>query len=478
MIFVIANASFAQSARKTDKPNIIFIMADDMGYGDPEVYNPDSKIPTPNMNELARKGMVFTDAHAASSVCTPSRYSFITGRYAWRSRLKSEVLWSGYDDPLIDKDEATVADILRSAGYATAVVGKWHLGINFQKPTGVDFVKPKDASGSGASGTRDVSFMKPTFGGPNDLGFDYFFGFASGHNLEPYAFMENRYTVGIPNVWREKGQSTKPGISAREVHEGWMVPGWDDTAIGPTLTEKALQFIEDNASNNRPFFLYLPATAPHRPCTPPDFIKGKSQAGERGDMVAEFDWMVGRVMKKLDELRISDNTLLVVSSDNGGTQTSDDGNDYGHASCGKLKSYKGALHEGGHRIPFIVRWPAVVKAGTTCNGLVSIMDLCATYSEILGLPAPQGDGISFLHLLKNPKAQSKRTQLVHHTFSGQFALRDGNWKFIPVRSSNDGHWRFELYDLANDPYEKVNLADSKPELVKSFRKTLDALINM
>ena len=247
---------------KAERPNIIFILADDMGYGDPQCYNPESKIPTPNMNRLAGEGMLFTDAHAASSVCTPSRYSFITGKYAWRSRLKSEVLWSGYDDPLIDKNEVTVADALQSAGYATAVVGKWHLGINFQKPLGFGFVKPKDWHEKGLKGTREVSFMKPTYGGPNDLGFDYFFGSGAGHNMEPHAFIENRYTVGIPGIWREKDQSTTPSRASTEVHEGWMVPGWKDPEIGPTLTEKALGFMQRNAAKKQPFFPLLAHRVP------------------------------------------------------------------------------------------------------------------------------------------------------------------------------------------------------------------------
>lgn len=460
------------------KPNIIFIMADDMGYGDPECYNRESKIPTPNMNRLAREGMLFTDAHAASSVCTPSRYSFITGKYAWRSRLKSEVLWSTYDEPLIHANETTIADAFQSAGYATAVVGKWHLGINFQKNLGVDFVRPKDWHENGQKGVRDVSFIKPNYGGPNDLGFNYFFGSGAGHNMEPHVFIENRYTVGLPTEWRNAKQNTRPGISSSEVHEGWMLPGWDDTQIGSTLTAKALNFIESNASKNQPFFLFLPMQSPHRPSTPPDFVKGISKAGERGDMVAEFDWTVGQVMAKLDSLAISENTILIVSSDNGATKTSDDGKDYGHKSCGLLNGFKASLNEGGHRVPFLVKWPKMVKRGSICDALVSIMDLFATFSEILHLPAEHGDGISFLNLLKNPNDQPARNGMVHHTYSGAYALRSANWKFIPVRSSKDGLWSYLLYDLNLDPYEKNNVSHLHPEMVKRFSNILNELINM
>ncbi|GAB3651558.1 arylsulfatase [Echinicola sediminis] len=469
---------FQSLAQQDSKPNVIFIMADDMGYGDPQCYNADSKIPTPNMNRLAKEGMVFTDAHSASSVCTPSRYSFITGKYAWRSELKREVLWSTYNDPLIDKSEETIADMFHSQGYATAAVGKWHLGINFLKNQGYGFVEAKDWHEKGIKGSREVNFMAPSYGGPNDLGFDYFFGSGAGHNMEPHVFIENRYTYGLPKVWREKGQSTKEGISASEVHEGWMIEGWDDTKIGPSLTEKSLQFIEENARLGKPFFLYFPTVAPHRPCTPADFAKGKSQAGERGDMVYEFDWTVGQVMEKLDELGIADNTLLIISSDNGGTATSDDGNDYGHKSCGDLNGYKASLLEGGHRVPFIVRWPRVVGSNTSSDELVSIMDIYATAAEVLGLEEPKGDGESFLSLLNGDSDRSSRTQMVHHTYSGQYALRSGKWKFIPHRSPKDGAWSFSLYDLSADRFEQNNLADRYPDKVREFKESLEKLISM
>lgn len=461
-----------------NRPNVIFIMADDMGYGDPQCYNPDSKIPTPNMDQLAREGLLFTDAHAASSVCTPSRYSIMTGKYAWRSELKKEVLWSTYNDPLIDRSETTIADMFKSQGYATAAVGKWHLGINFLKREGYRVVEGKDFHESALQGTRNVNFMAPTYGGPNDLGFDYFFGSGAGHNMEPHAFIENRYTLGLPTIWREKGQATRPGISAKEVHEGWMVDGWDDTVIGPTLTEKALAFIEKNAQAEQPFFLYLPAVAPHRPCTPPDFVKGKSQAGERGDMVVEFDWMVGQVMQKLKDLGIWENTILMVTSDNGGTPVSDDGKDYGHKSCGPLKGFKSSLNEGGHRVPLLVSWPAVIPAGVRSTGLVSLMDLYASCAELLSVPLPSGDGISFLHLLNRPDLPAHRLQMVHHTYSGNFALRDREWKFIPQRSAKDGSWSYQLYRLDEDPYETHNLAEELPDKVEYYKNLLEELIRM
>ncbi|MCH5597501.1 sulfatase-like hydrolase/transferase [Niabella ginsengisoli] len=239
---------------QSGKPNVIFIMADDMGYGDVACYNSESKIPTPNMNQLAREGMMFTDAHAASSVCSPSRYSFITGKYAWRSDLKREVLWSTFDDPLIDKSEVTIADMFQSMQYKTAVIGKWHLGIHFLQNKGFGYAQAKKWHESGVKGTKDVNFINPSYGGPNDLGFDYSFILGGGNNMEPFAFIENRFTLGLPTVWREKGEPTVKGTSASEVHEGWMVEGWDDTKIGSSFTEKSLDFIEKMRRQINHFF--------------------------------------------------------------------------------------------------------------------------------------------------------------------------------------------------------------------------------
>ncbi len=299
-------------------PNIIVIMADDMGYGDPGCYNPESKIPTPNMDKLAEQGVRFTDAHTASAVCTPSRYALLTGRYPWRSPLKKSVLWSGYDDPLITPGTLTLASVLKKHGYTTGIVGKWHLGLHFSRTKRNSFVEAKDHWSQ--ESVHDVDFNSPVWGGPNYIGFDYAFISAAGHNMEPFCYIENDYTVGIPTVWRKALEEIIPGVSALETSDGWMVEGWDPRLHGMNFTRKAQQFIHSAKSKNpdQPFFLYFPTVSPHRPCTPPDFIKGKSEAGERGDMVFEFDWTVGEIMKTLDSLGITDNTLLIVTSDNGG----------------------------------------------------------------------------------------------------------------------------------------------------------------
>ena len=448
----------------SDKPNLVIIMADDMGYGDPRCYNSESKIPTPNIDQLAAEGMLFTDAHTPSAVCTPSRYGLLTGRYAWRSRLKKEVLWSGYDDPLIFPEQSTLASLLQRHGYATAVVGKWHLGLNFMEKQGNRFVTTKSHHEKGLQGIRNVDFTLPAFGGASKLGFDFSFLSAAGHNMPPHCFIENDYTVGDPTIWREAKTPSVPGISGSEVHEGWMVPGWDDREIGPELTKQAAAFIRNQAGEN-PFFLYLPTVAPHRPCTPPDFIKGKSEAGDRGDMVAEFDWTVGEIVEALDQAGVAENTILIVTSDNGATRTSDNGQDYGHKSCGDLRGFKGGLHEGGHRVPFVLRWPARVEGGVENSNLLCLTDIFATMANLVGdtIHRPTNED-SFNQLAAILENQSVRPSMVHHDFGGHFAIRQGSWKLITRAKMKP----MELYDLSKDPAESQNLIESHPEMVKNM----------
>ncbi|MEX2567876.1 MAG: arylsulfatase [Cyclobacteriaceae bacterium] len=454
-------------------PNIVLIVADDMGYGDPGCYNPESKIPTPNMDELSKRGVRYTDAHAAASVCTPARYGILTGRYCWRSRLKKGVLWSGYDDPLIPTERETLASLLKDHGYKTGVVGKWHLGMNFLRKDQISFVKPKDYHFSGLNGTRDVDFTKPIYNGPNYLGFDYALVSAGGHNMEPHCFIENDFTLGIPDIWREAKAPLWEGISASEVHEGWMVEGWDDRTVGPDLTESAKDFITQAHSENpdQPFFLYFPTVSPHRPCTPPDFIKGKSEAGERGDMVAEFDWSVGEIMKTLASLGIEENTLLIVTSDNGATQVSDDGKDYGHDSCGDLRGFKGGLYEGGHRVPFIVSWPNQLEAGTVEDRLVCQTDFYSTFSKIVGEPIKKSSGEdSFDFLFTGKNDPGARNSLIMQNYGGDFAIREGDWKLLLTGNPSIGE--NELYDLKNDPREAVNLVMDHPDKVNELTTLL------
>lgn len=473
-LLLIAFSASALAAADRARPNIVLFLADDMGYGDPRSYNPASKIPTPHMDRLAAEGQRFTDAHTPAAVCTPTRYGALTGRYCWRTRLKKIVLWTEYEEPLIEPSRETVPRVLQRAGYRTSAIGKWHLGLNFAKPGG-GFVRGKPDHMKGAGGTRDVDFTRPVEGGPSALGFDRSFLLPGGINLEPHFWIENDRIVGTPSVWRAEGAPTKPGTSGVEVHEGWMTPGWSDEAVGPTLTAQAETFIAESAAAKQPFFLYFASQAPHRNCTPPEFARGRSQAGVRGDMVYEFDWTVGRVLAKLDALGIADNTIVIVTSDNGAVPKSDEGEDFGHKSNGDLRGSKGGLYEGGHRVPFLVRWPGHAPAGKTNASLVVLTDLLATFADLVGARLPGGaapDSFSVLPAFRGAAMDSvTRPAVVLHSGAGHFAIRRGPWKLIC-----DGQMKpAQLFNLELDPQEKANALAREPERAASLLAELQAI---
>jgi arylsulfatase A-like enzyme len=404
-----------------DRPNIVFIMADDMGYGDVGCYSPESKIPTPNMDRLAAQGMRFTDAHSASAVCTPSRYAVLTGRYCWRTSRKRGV-GGGFSLPLIDPARMTVASMLKGQGYATAAVGKWHVGLEFQ-PKERERPKPENWSDEG-----HWDYTKPVIGGPTRLGFDYFFGIAGSLDMPPYCFIENNRTVGVPSVEKDPYNPQQ--------RDGFMVPGWRDDEVDTTFAQKAVAWLERTVehSPDDPFFLYLTPSAPHRPCIPPGFAAGKSEAGPRGDMVWLVDWMVGQVDEALHRLGVAEDTLLIVTSDNGAQPCDVDGKTHGHKSCGDLRGHKADIWDGGHREPFIVRWPSRIQAGTVCDQTVCLADLMATAAEITDAERPDSaaeDSVSFLPaLLGESGDQPLREAIVHHSVDGMFSIRQGRWKLI------------------------------------------------
>jgi arylsulfatase A-like enzyme len=461
-----------------DRPSIIFIMADDMGYGDVGCYNPESRIPTPNMDRLAAEGMRFTDAHASSAVCTPSRYSVVTGRYCWRSNLKRGVNM-GHTLPIIDPGRLTVARMLREAGYATAAVGKWHLGLDWQPKAGYSAVRGED---DGAW----VDYEKPFRGGPLDLGFDYFFGISASLDMPPYCFLENDRTVGVPSLPKQPYHAQQ--------RRGFMTPGWDDTQVDVEHARKAVAWLEGchEGDPQQPFFLYLTPSNPHRPCVPPDFVKGSSEAGPRGDCVALVDWLVGEITNCLERLGRAENTLVIVTSDNGARPADVDGKTHGHKSCGDLRGYKSHIWEGGHREPFLVRWPAVVAAGSTCAETVCLGDLMATAAAINGLALPANaaeDSFSFLPALRGEASAGQRTEIVHHSLRGLFSLREGRWKLVlgkggggfdmpeleqePHVQSQPG----QLYDMTADWRETTNLYEREPAVAERLQNRLRAIID-
>ena len=350
------------------RPNIVYILADDMGYGDVGCLNPESKIPTPHMDALGKNGMIFTDAHSGSAVCTPTRYGILTGRYCWRSPLKNGVLW-GYSPPLIDTQRTTVASLLKSRGYHTACVGKWHLGMGWATQDG------KEA----AEGTVDYS--QPIAGGPTALGFDYFFGIPASLDMDPYVYVENDRGVEAPteHIEERKGLGFYRG--------GPIAPGFKHKEVLPKFTQKAVEVIDTHVAEqpDAPLFLYLPLAAPHTPILPNEEFVGKSSIGDYGDFVCEVDWAVGQVVEALTRNGMLDNTLLIVTSDNGCSPMADFKHleSQGHDPSYHFRGHKADIFEGGHRIPFIAHWPESIPAGTICDHITCLTDLTATAAEIV-----------------------------------------------------------------------------------------------
>ena len=465
-----------------NKPNIIFLMADDMGYGDLGCYGA-TQIPTPNIDRLATQGIRFTDAHAPSALCTPTRYGVLTGRYCWRTRLKKGVIY-GHSKPLIKPDRLTVPSLLKQHGYKTACIGKWHLGFEWAL---------KDKRKEHKEDGTNTDYTKPVKNGPLSYGFDYFFGIAASLDMPPYCFIENDRTVGIPSMEKHPYNTLQK--------KGFMPPGWKDENVGPTFIRKAVNFIEKNVKTrpNKPFFLYLPISAPHTPCTPPDFIKGRSSAGVRGDMVTEVDWTAGQILDTLDRLNISENTLIIVTSDNGALTVGlpDWANEppakydiehFGHTPNGTLRGQKADIYDGGHREPFIARWPGKIKPGSTSDELICLIDLMATCAAIVGAKLPDNaaeDSYNILPVLLDKKNHFPiREALVNHSGEGMFSIRQGRWKLILGRGSGGfsipthiepkpHQPQGQLYDLQADPAETNNLWAQNPQVVLRLKNLLD-----
>lgn len=460
-IVLAAVLSLITHARAAERPNIVLILADDLGFGDPRCYNAESKVPTPHIDRLAREGTRFTDAHTPSSVCTPTRYGLLTGRYCWRSSLKSGVLY-GYDPLLIEPGRPTIASFLKGQGYATACVGKWHLGLGTKKP---------------------ADFNQSLNPGPNALGFDYFFGISASLDMPPYVWIEND-RVTAPPV-EEIGESKHQRQGGNGMwRAGAIAAGFRHADVLPTLSREATEFI-GKQKPEKPFFLYLPLTSPHTPWLPDESVQGRTSAGVYGDFVAQTDDVVGEVLAALDKTGLAANTLVVFTSDNGSHWPPSDVTKYGHKANGDWRGQKADIWEGGHRVPFIVRWPGKAQPGRSTPALVCLTDLFATFAEALSAPLPleAQDSVSFLPVLLG-KTEPARESVVHHSIDGTFALREGRWKLIPALGSRgfstpkqilakEGQPEGQLYDLESDPGEKHNLWLQRGEIVKQLLESLN-----
>ena len=452
--------SLLSCTEKQKQPNIIFILADDMGYGDVSYFDNNSKLKTENLDRMAQEGVVFTDAHSSSSVSTPTRYGILTGRYNWRSTLKNNVLY-GYDKALIPADRETMASMLRKNGYTTAGIGKWHLGWDWDN---IDAGKDK------------VDFSKPVQNGPTTRGFDYFYGFCGSLDMAPYVYIENDMPTSLPDretvnegkySWWRKGPT-----GADFVHE----------EVLPNLVDRACNYIKEKAKADQPYFLYLPLPAPHTPILPTEEFRGKSGISEYGDFVLMVDAMVGKVLQAVKESGEDGNTIVVFTTDNGCSPAAGIKEMEAHSI---YRGHKADLFDGGHRIPCILRWPEGTKPHEV-RQTVCLTDFYATFAAINGYKLMDSEGEDSYNLLPAIVSETEidpiREATVHHSIDGQFTIRQGDWKLL--LSASSGGWSaptptdtlaldslppIQLYNMKDDPSETTNVEAEHPEIVSRLR---------
>lgn len=515
LIFGSSNQSLAEADRL---PHIVLIVADDLGYGDLGCYGA-TKIATPTIDALAEEGMKFTDTYVASSLCSPSRYSILTGQYSWRTRLKHGVL-KYYDTPLIEADETTLASLLKRRGYHTACVGKWHLGLEWPLKENAPENPEQTVFNSWQDNLHQyIDFSKPIENGPIERGFDYFYGMTGSNNMQPYVLIENDRVTMPPSEPQKAYDHYKDAAKA---------PNWDIKTINQDLTKKAVEVINGHFKQqaDNPLFLYFPTSAPHRPCLP-TFTKGKSKAGLRGDVVQELDWTVEQVVKALKANNAYDDTLLIFTSDNGPRPgdpalwlriyeegdyedwtepyfrnfqpefVNENGNriwregwmTYGHSASGNLLGFKSDSWDGGLRVPFIVRWPGHVKPNTVNRNMISTTDLLATFADVVGEKLEQSEGEDsysfYRNLIDQQSPQVRQSLTITGGASGAFVVLKDGWKYI--EASPKGRWpetyypegpsAFEpqLYHLEEDVAEQHNVYHEKPDKVSELMSIIETV---
>jgi arylsulfatase A-like enzyme len=476
-------------------PDVVVVIADDAGWGDFGCYGA-TAVPTPNIDALAAAGVRLTDCHSSGAVCTPSRYSLLTGRYSWRGPLKSFVLM-GHGPPLIEPHRPTLASVLRCAGYDTGAFGKWHLGLGWRHRDGTvrDAFDPGESlhddieTDSGA----DIDYDQPFTGGPTALGFDRYFGIAGSIDMPPYCFLDQDRTSCVPTAPKQ--------AFFGEQRPGLQCPDWVEEEVDVRFVEEAVRWIDARPAD-RPLLAYLALSAPHRPCLPPAFVRGRSRAGARGDEICLMDWAVGELVAVLERTGRRENTLLIVTSDHGAVESlTDDTGPAPHRPNGPWRGQKGDVWEGGHRVPFVASWPARLPPGLVRDDPVGTFDVLPTAAAAAGLRLPSGaaeDGRNILAVLTGEAAPDRDRPLVHHSLGGRFALRVGRWKAIfaagpggglsepgieQLWSSGTGkpiatpawdaaHPDGQLYDMVADPGEQVNLWHSRPMVAAAMYEQL------
>ena len=490
LLFLLVASSIAET------PNIVLILADDMGYGDVHALNAKSTIPTPNLDKLSADGLTFTDAHSPSAVCTPTRYGLLTGRYCWRTSLKKGVL-GGYSKPLLASDRSTIGTMLRKAGYRTGTVGKWHLGMEM----------PMKADSAGTqrrwSGDPGVDFGGVIKDSPIHHGFDYYFGVSASLDMAPYVYVRNDRFTMLPTI-------QQPAVKFPHfVRKGPLATDFVIDEVLDKLTEEASKFITQSAGGNKPFFLYMPLTGPHKPTQPHARFKGKTKLSEYGDFVHQVDWTVGQVLKSIDDSGARDDTLVIFTSDNGSyMRRYDEADKEDHTDSANIQAYRAENHrangilrgtkadiwEAGHRVPMFVRWPRHIKAGEKLNKIVCLTDIYATLAQVTEQQLSENEAEDSISVIPTVEANtnsmvkwrprgirpSRGVPVIHHSVSGMFAIRDGDWKLVAGNGSGGreaprgkpDEGPFQLFNLKDDLSEKKNVADQHPDVVERLTKRL------
>jgi arylsulfatase A len=490
IVLVLAAVLVPLMSTAAEKPNIVYILCDDLGYGDLKCLNPDGKIATPNFDRIAKTGMAFTDVHSGSAVCTPTRYGILTGRYAWRTKLQSGVL-GGLSPRLIAPGRMTVASLLKENGYHTAAIGKWHLGLDWVKLPGKEVA---ELSVETPQQVKNVDYGQPIGGGPNTVGFDYYYGISSSLDMVPYTFIENDRVTILPTV--DKQFPLMVGRSGGTTRLGPAAPDFQVENVLPTLTRKAVEYIGQRAESARagkPFFLYLPLASPHTPIAPTAAWQGKSGLNPYADFVMQTDAAIGQVLDALEQHDLTNNTLLFITSDNGCSPQAkfEELVPKGHNPSYVFRGNKADIYEGGHRIPFLVRWPGHVPAATTSNQTTCLTDFLATCAAILDVVLTDDtaeDSVSMLPALLAQAAGPLREATVHHSINGSFAIRRANWKLCfcpgsggwsaprPDRDDTTGMPSVQLFDLAADIGEQHNVQAENPDVVQQLTNLLEKYV--